>query len=208
MGRFGRFFSTVVLGLIAPVALMLAGWWGSLPFIAESSVAYIAGAGFIIGLVLDFTVLRKFVFRLFYLPLPALFAVALFYSIMIYGFFMGFPVFNSLVGIACAYAAAKGGMLRSTDAQDRRKKARTVQWFSFALLLFFCICTAMLALREATIGSQIKQMLGLPFEVTPGMIWALILAGGVALLAFQYGISHMIFRRVEKLRDSAETIKP
>ena len=198
MNRFEKCFSVLMLGLIAPVSLMLLGWWGSIPFITESSVVYIALAGFIIGIVLDFTVLRQFTFRLFYLPLPALLTVALFYSIMIYGFFMGFPLFNPLVGITCAYAAARGSVLQSTNGQAMRKRARTVQWFSFALLLSICICTAVLALREATITSQVQQMLSLPFEVTEGMIWIMILVGGVLLLLFQYGVSRLIFRRFEK----------
>ena len=198
MNRFEKCFSALVLGLIPPVVLMLLGWWGSIPFIKESSIIYIALAGFIIGIVLDFTVLRPLIFRLFCLPVPALFAVALFYSVMIYGFFMGFPLFNTLVGIACAYAAARGNALLSADGQAMRKRARTVQWFSFALLLFVCICTAVLALTEATITSQVQQMLGLPFEVTDGMIWTMILVGGALLLVFQYSVSHFIFRRFEK----------
>ena len=198
MNRFEKCFSVLMLGLIAPVSLMLLGWWGSIPFITESSVMVIALSGFIIGIVLDFTVLRQLIFRLFYLPLPALFAVALFYSVMIYGFFMGFPLFNTLVGITCAYAAARGSVLQSTDGQALQKRARTVQWFSFALLLSICICTAVLALREATITSQVQQMLSLPFKVTQGMIWTMILVGGILLLVLQYGVSHFIFRRFEK----------
>ena len=204
MNRFEICFSALVLGIIAPVALMLLGWWGSLPFIKESSVIYIALTGFIIGVVLDFTVLRPFLIRLFYLPLPALFAVALFYSVMIYGFFMGFPLFNTLVGITCAYAAARGSALHRADGQAMRKRAHTVQWFSFALLLFICTCTAVLALKEATINSQVQQMLRLPFEVTQGMIWTMILVGGALLLVLQYGVSRIIFRRFERKLCKAE----
>jgi len=199
MNRLDKWISVLVLGLIAPVALMLLFWWGSVLLIGDSgAVPYLALGGVLIGAVLDFTLLRRFVFRLFDLSILKLFAIALFYSVMIYGFFMGFPVFNALVGIACAYVAARGGALQSADIQTMRQKARIVNGFSFILLLLICIGTAVLALREATIEAQVQHMLGFPFQITRGMIWAIILAGGALLLACQYEISKWIFRRFER----------
>ncbi|MFZ5975803.1 MAG: hypothetical protein ACOYU3_10470 [Bacillota bacterium] len=85
--------SLVVTGALAPAALMLLFWWGSIPFIGDDGrLALLALAGFVTGIVLDCTLLRKFIFRLFELPLPVLIAVQIFYSVMVYGFFMGFPV--------------------------------------------------------------------------------------------------------------------
>jgi hypothetical protein len=199
MNRLDKWISAIVLGLIAPVLLMLLFWWGSIPFVGENIViAFMAFGGFIIGIVLDITVLKKFILRLFALPKPALFAIALYYSILIYGFFMGLPVFNAFVGIACAYVVARGCALRSADRQAMRKEARSVNLFSFILLFLICVYTAVLSLREASITSQVQHMLGLPFEVTDSMIWAIIIAGGMLLLAFQYGISKLIFFRLEK----------
>jgi hypothetical protein len=124
--------------------------------------------------------------------------VAVFYSILIYGFFMGLPVFNALVGIAGAYIVGRKCVLRGDGRQAIQKSARRVNLFSFILLLLVCVCTALLALGEATIESEVQGMLGLEFEVTRGMIWAIILVGGALLLAFQYGISRLVFRRFEK----------
>ncbi len=199
MNRLDKWISAVVLGIIAPVSLMLLFWWGSIPFLGDNMIVmYLMLGGVALGVILDITVLRRFLLRLFDMPLPALFAVALYYSAMMYGFFMGFPVFNAFVGIACAYIAARSCMLHGADRETMRKKARSVYGFSFLLLLAACICTAVLALREASINSEVQHMLGLPFEITRGMIWAIILAGGFMLLAFQYGVSKLISRRFEK----------
>lgn len=199
MSRSDKWLSVIVLGLIAPVSLMLLFWWGSIPLVKENiTIAYLALAGFAIGIALDCTVLRKFTARLFCLPIPALFAVAFFYSILFFGFFMGFPVFNVLIGISCAYVTARSCVLSGESRENIRKKARAVHLFSLILLFSICICTAVLSLREASIGLQVQHMLALPFKVTPVMIWAIILVGGTALLTFQYGMSRWIFHKLEK----------
>jgi hypothetical protein len=112
---------------------------------------------------------------------------------------MGLPVFNALVGIAAAYIVGRKCVLRGDGRQAIQKSARRVNLFSFILLLLVCVCTALLALGEATIESEVRGMLRLQFEVTRGMIWAIILAGGALLLAIQYGISRLVFRRFEKM---------
>lgn len=199
MSKLDKSISAIVLGLIAPVTLFLLFWWGSIPFIDDGRVVMIlALGGLAVGIVLDFTVLRQFTLRLFELPMSVLFVLAVFYSILIYGFFMGFPVFNALVGIACAYIMGRKCILHGADRQAVQKNARKVNLFSFILLLFICVCTALLALRETTIESQVQGMLSLPFEVTREMIWVIILAGGALLLGFQYTLSRLVFRRFER----------
>lgn len=201
MKRFDKIFSASVLGTIAPVTLMLTLWWGSIPFLKDQSqtILFLALSGFILGAVLDCTLLRRFLFRLFELPLSALVIIEIFYSIMVYGFFMGFPVFNIFVGIAGGYAAAKHSALLHKPVAEAIRSSGQINRFSAVLLLFFCTCSAMLALRESTICSQVKGMLNLPFSVTMPMIWALILTGGSALLLLQYlfakNLSHRIIAK-------------
>ena len=56
-----------------------------------------------------------------------------------------------------------------------------------------------MALNEPTIGLQVRGMLGLPFEVTRSMIYAMILGGGIALLAAQYSGTILIARRASQI---------
>ena len=198
MSRFNRILSVVLMGLPAPILLMLLGWWGLIPFNPTNSVYYIVSAagGFLIGIILDTTLLKKFMLRIFSLPLLVLCALMAFYSVLIYGFFMGFPLFNILPGIMGGYIAVKGDALQRADINAARITAHRVNLFSFVLLLVLCISTAYLTLRESTIQSQLQSMLGLPFTVTYPMIWGAILIGGTTLLALQHLISRIIQKRV------------
>ena len=198
MTKSDKIISAIILGLLAPVILMLLFWWGSIPLIQDNDalIMYLALGGLAAGVILDFTLLRGFVFKLFKLPLNALTALEIFYSIMVYGFFMGFPVFNSLVGIFGSYITARGGVVQQKSREEILKSTRYMNRTSAGILLFLCICSAVLALRESTICLQIKGMFGLPFDVTMGMVWMLIIVGSVLLLWFQYYFSVLVSKRV------------
>jgi hypothetical protein len=191
-----KLVSRAVLAPMAPIALLLAGWWGSLPALGDSpTVGVFALSGLAIGLVLDATALRRWTGSLFSMGDRALLLVALFYSIGMYGFFMGFPVFNAAIGIVGGYAVAHRAVLtgwtRERAARDARRVAIAMTWTLGAL----CVATAWMALNEATMGAQLQQMLGLPFAVTWPMIYAIIGVGGTGLLVFQYVATVLVARR-------------
>lgn len=193
MSKFDRFLSAAVLGLLAPLSLFLLFWWGSIPFVEnDSAILLFALIGLAAGAAVDLTLLRKFIRRLFLLPPPALVCVGLFYSVMVYGFFMGFPLFNSVVGIVFCYIAAKRCAVLKMPQAQAKKSAGRFNLFYLGVLVFLCVATAFLALGEPSITAQVKGMLGLPFEVTMGMIWALILVGGTLLVLFQYFTTRLI----------------
>jgi len=190
-----RIVSWLVLAPIAPIVLLLAGWWGSLPALHDSpNVGLLALTGLAIGLVLDATVLRRRMESLFTMSNRPLLLVALFYSIGMYGFFMGFPVFNAAIGTVGGYVVARRaaimGWARQRAVRDGRRVAITMTWVLGAL----CGVTAWLALNEPTMGSELRSMLGLPFVVTRPMIYGIIVVGGVGLLAVQYGLASLTAR--------------
>jgi hypothetical protein len=190
-----RIVSWMVLGPIAPIALLLAGWWGSLPFLHDSpAVGVIALCGLVIGLALDATALRHRIGTLFTLGDRALMLTALFYSVGMYGFFMGFPVFNATIGAVGGFVVARRaaimGWPRQRALRDGRRVAIAMTWVLGGL----CGVTAWLALHEPTMGAQLTGMLRLPFAVTRPMIYALIVVGGVGLLALQYALASLTAR--------------
>jgi len=191
-----KLISTITLGLLAPVLLALLFWWGG--YIIDSDLdkgfMILIAAGIAAGVILDLTVLRRFILSLFKLPLAVLFAVEIFYSVMIYGFFMGFPVFNSLAGIAGSYIIIRKSIVNNDKSDIIKLNFKKVSLFSFLLLFFVCICSAVLALGESSICSQVRSMLGLPFNVEMWMIWLLIIMGGTALLIFQYAASKLLLK--------------
>lgn len=191
-----KLISAIILGVPAPVFLALLLWWGGyiIDRNLDAGFIFLITAGIAAGIILNALVLRRFIFGLFKLPHAALFAIEIFYSVIIYGFFMGFPVFNSLVCIAGSYIVIRKSIVNNDSADTIRSNFKKASFFSFFLLLLLCVCTAILALGESSIRSQVQSMLGLPFNVEMWMIWLLITGGGVFLLAFQYLISKFVFK--------------
>ncbi|MCX6071740.1 MAG: hypothetical protein NTU91_12940, partial [Chloroflexi bacterium] len=67
-----------------------------------------------------------------------------------------------------------------------RQAARRASAFTMAVLAIACIASATIALLDPYTAGNLEGMLGLPFEVTTGMIVALIVIGGVGLLVFEW----------------------
>ena len=198
MSKVDKSISVVILGLIAPVVLLLTFWWGSIPFVPDRIIPYFAISGLVLGVILDVTLLRKFIFTLFTLPLYALITIEIFYSIMIYGFFMGLPVANSFVGILGAYIIAKSCIFKRNSQAEAKKSIHYNIIVSAVILCILCIFSAILALNESSICSQIKGMLNLPFDVTIQMVWLIIIVGGSLLITFQYYFSKLVSRKACK----------
>jgi hypothetical protein len=180
-----RAVSRVILGTIAPVVGLLTGWWGSFALLGDSPwIGWAAATGLIAGLVVDLTILRGRLDSLRDLPQAGLAAIAVFYSVMIYGFSMGLPVANLLVGLGWGYA------LRS-----RPDGVRMAATGSAAMMFLLCGATAWLAFGERTIASQVRGMLALPFTPPMWSLWALALFGGLALVAGAYFLTKVAASR-------------
>lgn len=190
-----RIVSWVILGPIAPIALLLVGWWGSLSALHDSpAVGVIALCGFVVGIALDGTALRRRMETLFSMGDRPLLLVALFYSIGMYGFFMGFPVFNALIGAVGGFVVARRAAIMGWPCQRALRDGWRVAIAMTWVLGGLCGVTAWLALNEATMGSQLTSMFRLPFAVTRPMIYAIIIVGGVGLLALQYALASLAAR--------------
>ncbi len=178
-----------ILGLIAPTIGLLAFWWGSVPFLPESWVTFAALTGLLLGLLVDVFFLRRWVRKAHQLDIRFWMAIYLFYSMCVFGFFMGVPVFNALLAIPAGFVV--GGRLaeEGADSLRVRKAARRTAWFTTAILFLICAASAFMALASSSTPYDLQAMLGLGFEVTQGMVIGLIVVGGLALLAFGWGLA-------------------
>lgn len=185
-----RWVSRVVLGTIAPVSGLLIGWWSCYLLGVTDWVAPAALSGLLLGVAADLTVLRSRLDSLYRLSVPAQVAVAAFYTVMIYGFFMGFPVPVLLVSVGWGYAVA-----RAASADD----ARRVRWAapgSALLMLVACVATAWLAFREPWIAGEVRGMLGLSFTPSLDSLAVASVIGGLFLVSSAYAIpAVMLLRR-------------
>lgn len=184
-----------ILGCL-PIGLFLTGWWGTIGRVPENRIFIFALIGLFIGIVLAGLLVKVTLRHLFSLPLPFLGSIYVFYFICIYGFFMGFPVFNVILSIPAG--SYMGARMKNSPPALKIKYLRITLLFTLLCLLGGCIMTSWLALREKTIGSQIQHMLGLSFPVNTLMIWCLIIMGTVLLLILHYFLLSYFYQRFLK----------
>jgi len=199
-----RAVSRIVLGAIAPVSLFLLGWWGTLGLLGDSPmIPWAALGGLALGLVLDVTVLWRRLDSLFAVSMATQTAIAVFYGIMIFGFFMGFPVPVLLVGLGWGFAVAHASD-RPVDVRARRVRVASVG--SALIMSIACCATAWLAFSEPTIAAQVRGMLGLSFTPSIGALAASSVVGGVVLVGLAYGIPVMLAARPRTPRGSVGAV--
>jgi hypothetical protein len=188
-------FLGIVLGAMPVITGFLAGWWISLPLVSESHIFQWALAGLVSGFLIDVIFLRGWVQRAYSLRPWIWMAVYSFYSIGLFGMFMGVPVFNVLpalpAGVFIGRWLARGG----ADARQMEQAARRTAVWTTGVLGAVCLASAAIALASASTASDLQGMLGLPFQVTPAMILGIILGGGALLLALEWWLTLQMVMR-------------
>ena len=160
--------------------------------VPEKQIAIFALTGLTLGIVIDVLLLKRVLATGYNRKIGFLAAIYLFYSVGIFGFFMGVPIFNVLPGICAAiYVARRASLSKWENARFKRYLNRTA-WFTVAVLLLLCIASAFLALSDPHTSNNISGMFGLSFKITGGMLWGIVIAGGVLLVGFQYGVVRYI----------------
>ena len=184
MGKFDNVFAGMVLGFIIPVVSFCGFWWSG--FALGLDVKYWSITGIIVGILIDVMFLGKLLPKFYYLGKLTLLALYAAYSIGIFGFFMGVPVFNVVPGILAGIYVGRKMKVTGQSQDVFRREMRKAARFSFVVLLIVCFCSAYIALSDPFTGENLRGMLGLSFEVTNTHIWLLIILGGTALLLTQY----------------------
>ncbi len=185
-----RMLSRIVLGSVPPTGLLLAAWWCTYLLAGDSPwIPWAATAGLATGLLLDVTALRSWTGALFTLPSRSLALLAVFYAVMIYGFFMGLPVPLLLIPLVWGFVAA-----RPVGDRAGHPAARVVVAMRGSALIVFGLCcaTAALAFREPSIARQVQGMLGLGFTPSMPLLVAASILCGVALVGCSYGIARSV----------------
>ncbi len=183
MSRIERWTITIILGSILPLMGLLAGWWGSYAFLSTTWVIITAAAGMAAGLAVDAFCLKKWTAKAYEIDLKILAAIYLFYSVCIFGFFMGVPVFNLALAVPAGLFIGRKAAVQRMDAASGQRVISRTRWFTTGVLVLICAASAWFALNSPSTAADLEGMLRLPFEVTLPMIWGLIAVGGVLLLA-------------------------
>ena len=186
----------IIIGAVPIIACFLAGWWISIPLVPESRIFQYALAGFLLGTLIDVIFLRNWVRHAYTMKLWVWMGIYGFYSIGIFGFFMGFPVFQVMLALPAGVFVGRWLTHRNVDPARMRKAAQQTAVFTTSVLGLVCIASASIALQVPSVAFDLQGMLGLPFPATSVMIFGIILSGGTLLLAVGWWLTVESVKRV------------
>jgi hypothetical protein len=188
--KFEIIFLVLLIGVIAPIFFFLAGWWGAYLLAPESQIPFFMLTGLGMGIVIDLLFLSKWVNVSYQIHPIFLIAIYLFYSVAIFGFFMGVPVFNSIMGpLAGFYIGRRLKQEKAGPKKTNRMIHRTGLFASFVLAVA-CTASFILAASEITLASNIngmlRDMLGLNINLDNPTILLLSAITGIGIVAAEY----------------------
>jgi len=189
-----RLFLQVIIGLAAPIALMLAGWWGSLYFAPEATVKYFALGGLLAGLLLDMLFMRRWLRKAYSLPAGWFIVLYLFYSICVFGFFMGVPAMNLLLGIIGGYYVGMCLRQAGKDKAQVERAARRAGLFTAGVLAAVCTASWVIAYLDPWTASNINGMFNLSKEISRENILLLSAFAGIVLVAIEYFLTRAMVK--------------
>jgi len=163
------------LGLLSVTIWVLIDKSESRPFIYLIS-------GLLIGGLIDLKFLRGWINRRFNLPIWIIVMIYLVYNVFVYGFFMGFPVFNVFLGLLAGYYFGNRICFNRVESEKRPKLINQVSIFSGLIMTLVCISSGFLAIYDNGAAGMIQNVLGLSFDVTSPMLWGIVLIGGFILI--------------------------
>ena len=169
----------------------------------ESKVLIYLIFGVFLGLVIDLKFLKNWVNKRYELSIWFIISIYLIYNIGIYGFFMGFPVFNILLGFVAGYYFGKRICFQNIKSEMHQKITNKVSLFTGLIMALICISSGLIALTDKGIGENVQGMMGLDFEVTQVMILTIIFVGGFCLIVAQYFITRLTMQKVIRLSSKA-----
>ena len=189
-----HFVYGLILAPLAPISGLLGFWCISYAFLPEKWIPFCTVSGFTLGILADIFILKRLIARADRLGGVFWLAVLLFYSVGTFGFFMGVPVLNASLAIPAGFVV--GGKLAHEMANGVQvhRVSRQTCLLTTGLLTLICAFSAFFALSSPSTPSDLKGMLGLGFELTPVMIWGLILIGGAGLLAVNWILTALAVR--------------
>lgn len=199
MSRFDKLFLKLTIGFIPPVLLFLAFWWGSLVFIKDSTVFKIAGLGFLLGILIDVLFIKRWIQSAYQMHPLLLIMIYLFYTIGMFGFFMGVPIFNVFNGVIAGIFI--GRKLKNTASSNANPAAaiKKVSLLSTFIMFFICTASAAIALADPYTAANLEGMFHLNFKITQTILYEIIAIGGLFLITSQYWITKITGKYVLKL---------
>jgi hypothetical protein len=200
MKNIDKIFIGILIGSAFPLLLSLLAviLWFYINRNTEWVLIYLA-TGLILGLIIDFKFLKIWIIKRYELPIWVIIGMYIFYNIEIYGFFMGVPVVNILMGLIAGYYYGKKIEYQNISPDKMPAVIKKISLFTCLIMSLICLSSAVIALMDESTGENLRLMFGLNFPVTKAMILAIILFGGFILILSQFFVTKLVMTKTIKL---------
>lgn len=182
-----KLFNSSLILPIPPIFFALASWWTTIPFLEEGYIKYLILIGFVIGVLIDIFIYKKYLSQ--ELSTYVLLLAYIFYMICVFGFFMGVPVFNIFVCIPFA-------IYMFNYQKDYGRKFTLISTIS---MFFICFASAFLALRSSSTLNDLNGMLRTDGYITSTILYLIIGVGGAGLIVTNFFLAKYSGRIYKKL---------
>jgi len=196
MKNFDKLFFGAILGFAFPFlfglfAMMI--WF----YVSknEATALYSLLAGMSVGVLIDYFFLKKWINRRYELSMGFIIFLFIVYNIGIFGMFMGFPLFNLILGLVAGYYVAKRAIKEEIAKEKASKLMHSVSLFASLIMAVMCISSTILVFGEKVLTIDLKPMIGIDFVMSHGLINAITITGGLLLIALQYLITKLTIKR-------------
>ncbi len=196
MKNFEKTITGLIIGSLFPLTLGLLSTtiWFYFDKSESRIFLYLLG-GLLIGGLIDLKFLKSWINNRFNLPIWTLVLTYLAYNILVYGFFMGLPIFNTFLGLLAGYYFGNRICVNKVESEHHSRLINQVSIFAGLIMTFVCISSGFLAIHDNGAAGMIKNVLGLNFEVTHSMLWIIVLIGGLALI-----VTNIMLTRVAMIK--------
>ena len=100
------------------------------------------------GIILDILFLKKWLVNVYCIDAKLLAFTYMFFSICTFGFFMGVPVFNLLVGMVAGFFAGRESHHKKENIFKAKVSIRKVGIFTAVVMILTCLSSAFFTLRD------------------------------------------------------------
>lgn len=182
----------LLLAGIFPLFIFLFSLWLFYLLGLEHLIPVLSAIGFVLGILIDIILLKSWINQYFSLNFSLFTAVYVFYSMVVFGIFMGVPVFNLFPALLGGYYYGRKLSSRKAKKLSIIKERKKVSVFTSVVMLFMCILSATFALLDKYTGNNLKGMFNLDFDVTKEMLIAFIFMGGLFLITVNFILTYIM----------------
>ena len=196
MKKFDKLFSFIIIETILFILPLLTFWWSF--YLLEWNIFFGVAIAIMVIIILNIILLKNLIKNFYNINKFLLMLMHLFYSVCIFGFFMGVPIFNVIPGILSGIYIGRKSGINNYSTKVFNDKLLKYNIFSSIVLTLICFCSAYIALTDKYTASNLEGMFNLNFHITNSMLWIIIILGAIILLLIQYFVSIFVSKKAYK----------